>query len=274
MDSELKYITNQHIQLEYDVDNLLNKNINKQRELERLIDMRNFLFRVKHKDEKIPISDINSTLLIESKKYALAECLSKLFENDNNITVIKFLNNLPGKIPDLTNLDDSKYKFIVKNCPPLLSNNNILIINDHKPKNKRNRNQEKEKERKFEEMENNAFSEPEEIIEIIKFLEDQNRFLLKQNENKRILIEKYKDDLENFTSQEEIDIENKILESNPILFGKNKNLNNQEKEYFNRVNNILRTQGPFALNEDDLKLFYALNNIINSNTTDMNYLIY
>ena len=33
---------------------------------------------------------------------------------------------------------------------------------------------------------------------------------------------------------------NKILESNPILFGKNKNLNNQEKEYFNRVNNILR----------------------------------
>lgn len=33
---------------------------------------------------------------------------------------------------------------------------------------------------------------------------------------------------------------NKILESNPTLFGKNKNLTNQEKKYFNRVNNILR----------------------------------
>ena len=211
MDSQLKYITNQHIQLEYDVDNLLNKNINKQKELERLIDMRNFLFRVKHKDEKIPISDINSTLLVESKKYALAKCLSKLFENDNNITVIKFLNNLPGKIPDLTNLDESKYKFIVKNCPPLLPNNNILIITDHKTKYKKIGIKKKKKKKKLEEMKNNVFSEPEEIIEIIKFLEDQNRFLLKQNENKRILIEKYKDDLENCIPQEEIDIEKKII---------------------------------------------------------------
>lgn len=89
-------------------------------------------------------------------------------------------------------------------------------------------------------MENNAFSEPEEIIEIIKFLEDQNRFLLKQNENKRILIEKYKDDLENFTSQEEIDIENKIIAEIKV---KEKELSKLKQQ-----NNILTEKYKYIIN--------------------------
>ena len=39
-------------------------------------------------------------------------------------------------------------------------------------------------------------------------------------------------------------------------------------------NKILRTLGPFGLNEEDLKLFYALNNVINSQETKKNYLVY
>lgn len=56
---------------------------------------------------------------------------------------------------------------------------------------------EKEKEAMKEYIKTNILNSPEELIEIMRFLEDQNRFLLKQNENKRILIEKFKDDLEN-----------------------------------------------------------------------------
>ena len=108
----IKLLNADHIKLEYDVDNLLTKNIDKQSELEKLIEIRNFLYRVKHKDEKIP--DIDSTLYIESKKYLLAKCLTKLFENDNNITVIKFLNTIPQKIPDISNIDPKN--FIAKNC--------------------------------------------------------------------------------------------------------------------------------------------------------------
>ena len=39
-------------------------------------------------------------------------------------------------------------------------------------------------------------------------------------------------------------------------------------------NKILRTLGPFGLNEEDLKLFYALNNVINSQETKENYFVY
>ena len=41
-----------------------------------------------------------------------------------------------------------------------------------------------------------------------------------------------------------------------------------------RFNNILRTVGPFGLDEKDLELFNALNNAINSYKTKENYLVY
>ena len=258
LDNQLKSIINEHIQLEYEVDALLNKNINKQSELERLIDMRNFLYRVKHKDEANP--DIDSTKYIESKKYLLANCLKKLFEKDNNITVIKFLNNMPGEIPDISNIDNSK--FIVKNCPPLLSVNineerkskekNKNALNDSvnskisNKKAKRNKNREKEiqKEKEKERQEyirKNVFTDPEDLIQIIVFLEDQNRVLLRQNENKRILIEKYKDDLENCIPKEDIEIEKKVIAEIAIKqkeLEKVKFRNNILIEQYNHIFNI------------------------------------
>ena len=280
MDSQLKSLINKHIQLEYDVDALLNKNINMQNELERLIDMRNFLYRVKHKDEIIP--DIDSTLYIESKRYILAKCLEKLFKNDNNITVIKYLNNI-GKIPDLNNIDN--LKFIVRNFPPLLSNNiNIDIFNNENKMNlnlnpvnnkvynkkilKKNRNREKEiekirerekeKERKREEyFQKYGFAEPEELIQIITYLEDQNRFLLSQNENKRNLIEKYKDDLETYISKEDIEIEKKIIDE---IAEKEKELTKIKyrhyilKEEYNRIYNIKLQEDLIKKNQKKKKI--------------------
>ena len=263
LDNQLKSIINQHIQLEYDVDALLNKNINKQRELERLIDMRNFLFRVKHKDEIIP--DIDSTLFIESRKYELVNCLKKLFEKDNNITVIKFLNNMPSEIPDISDIDNSK--FIVKNCPPLLVNNineetknndnkssvkSLISVKANNKKSKRNKMREKEleKEREREKareedrqeyIKKNVLTSPEDLIQIIIFLEDQNRFLLRQNENKRILIEKYKEELENLVPKEEIDLEKKVMDE---IVVKKKELEkvkfryNVLEEQYNQIFNI------------------------------------
>jgi len=219
----MKLLNSDHIKLEYDVDNLLTKNIDKQSELEKLIEIRNFLYRVKHKDEKIP--DIDSTLYIESKKYLLAKCLTKLFANDNNITVIKFLNTIPQKIPDISNIDPKN--FIAKNCPPVLpynnfsNNNTSQSINDskiNKNNNKSNKSKTKKykskkikKEILYEPDNENAFSSPEEFMKIITFLEDQNRFLLRQNENKRMLIETYKDELETCVPEEEVEIGKKLM---------------------------------------------------------------
>ena len=213
-DRELNNLFNQHIQLANDIDRLLWRNIDKQNELEKLIDMRNFLYIVKHKDEKISKLEVYKTFYIESKRFALANCLSKLFKDNNNVIVNKYINNLPDYKPDINVIDDSKY--IVKNNPPLLTNyyDNLLVLNDkdNNCKNKKNRIKNKEKERQqiLEKIKKNVFSRPEEIIKIIKFLEDQNGLLLKQNENKRLLIEKYKADLENYIPQEEIEIENKL----------------------------------------------------------------
>jgi hypothetical protein len=81
-------------------------------------------------------------------------------------------------------IDDSKY--IVKNSPPLIADNyyTILFSNDSKNKNKnkkRRNNLAKESQQMLEMIRKNVFSEPEEIIKTLKYLEDQNRFLLKQN---------------------------------------------------------------------------------------------
>ena len=237
MDSELKSSINKHIQLEYDVDALLNKNISKQKELELLIDMRNFLYKCKHKDEKI--QDIYETFYIESKKYLLAKCLLKLFKNDNNITVIKYLNDIPDVMPDLENIDNSK--FIVKNCPPLLDIDNLNKIFNNTSNKSKNKNRKKEKGRIDEYIKNNIMNEPDELIQIIKFLEDQNRFLLKQNENKRILIEKYKDDLEHCIPKEDIEIEKKITAEISIkekLLYKLKQKNEILTQKYNYIYNI------------------------------------
>ena len=48
-------------------------------------------------------------------------------------------------------------------------------------------------------------------------------------------------------------------------------IQNKHSQEFNK---ILRTLGPFGLDEEDLQLFYALNNVINSQTMKKNYLVY
>ena len=44
---------------------------------------------------------------------------------------------------------------------------------------------------------------------------------------------------------------NNILESNPIILGKKKKLSNQEQEYFQKINGILRNRYDQNLYSDD-----------------------
>ena len=76
-----------------------------------------------------------------------------------------------------------------------------IIVNQIKANSKKIK-----KEILYEPDNENAFSCPEEFVKIITFLEDQNRFLLRQNENKRMLIETYKDELETCVPEEDIEI--------------------------------------------------------------------
>lgn len=62
----------------------------------------------------------------------MINCLSKLYDIDNNNTFIIFLKNVLDKIPNLSKID-TQY-FISKECPHLLANNdkidNITQSND------------------------------------------------------------------------------------------------------------------------------------------------
>ena len=194
MDAKNKSLIGREMQLEFEVDNIISSTIRTQKELEKLIDMRNFLYIVRHREEKIP--NIYSTFYIESKRYLLAKLLIKLFGNYKNITVLKYLMTIPEPIPDINLIDSSA--FIVDQSPPLVkntSNNSSNISNSSKENNK------------------NIFTSHDEFISIMKYLEEQNRALLDENRKKLDLIETYKEILENCVTPEEIEYEEKLMKT-------------------------------------------------------------
>ena len=209
MIDEEKALTRKEIQLEFEIDDIITENIRIQGELEKLIDMRNFLYIVRHKDEKIP--DIYSTFYIESKRYLLAQLFIKLCVDFNNITVMKYLLTVPKPIPDLTSMDSSK--FIVEQTPPLIKDmNNINYINSK------------------ESIDNNSniFASPKEFINTLKFIEEQNKVRLRINEDQLDSIERYKEILEKIVSRENIDLSERIIK---IIEIKEKELNTIKKKY-------------------------------------------
>ena len=250
MDEENKSLNDEIMKLEYEVDDLLNANIRTQRELEKLIDMRNFIFKVRHKDEQIP--DIYSTFYIESKRYVLAKLLIKLYHNLNNITVMKYLINIPEKIPESSNIDQSQ--FFVKHCPPLLDDVNVQLNVGNR--NKKNKIKEEKSNKTF-------FSSDDEFINIFKTSEEFNRELLNKNGSKLDLIEKYKEELENSISHEEIVLRekfNKIIKIKEKelekIKQKNLMLNNEFNDAYNKISKInLFTKNNKSLSrkDDDIK---------------------
>ena len=209
MDDEEKSLTGKEMQLGFEVDNLLTANIRTQRELEKLIDMRNFLYIVRHKDEKIP--NIYSTFYIESKRYLLAEFFIKVFWDYKNVAVTRYLLTIPEPKPNLTSKDSPE--FIVEQFPPLIKN--IENISNISSKDSINNN-------------TNVFTSHEEFISILKFLEDQNRALLSISKKKFDTIENYKEILENIVPPENIEYAERMMKRIEI---KEKELNKIKKKH-------------------------------------------
>ena len=246
MEIEEKSLAKKEIQLRLEVEKILIKTINTQRKLEKLIDMRNFLYIVRHKDEKIP--DIYSTFYIESKRYLLANIINILSEDNKNEEVMKYLITVPQPIPDLSSIDSSE--FIVDQSPPLIKNmDNISNINS---KESINNNK-------------NIFTSHEEFINAINSLEENNRALLVINKDNLDSIKNYKKILENIVSSENIKIQ-ETLEK--IIEIKEKELNKIKKEHLmllqkyntyhdmnskNSKDNLFSPKGPKKEKEKKLK---------------------
>ena len=214
------------VNLGFEIDDIINKNIKKQNELEKLINLRNFIYKVRHRDEQIP--NIYSTFYYESKRYLLAKLFIKLFPNINHISVIKYLSNIPKDIPDLNTINKSE--FYVEQCPPLIRNKNNNSVNLNNENNK------------IEDINNkNIFHSHYEFISVMKFLERQNLELLKENEKIKELIEKNKNKLKNSKSPLLIEFEEnnkrKIeMKEKELNMAKTKNLKLiEEYKYFNEA---------------------------------------
>ena len=250
MDNENKSLISQKINLTFEIEDIINENINTQKELEKLIDMRNFIYKVRHKGEEIP--DIYSTFYIESKRYVLAKFFINLLGKTNNITVMKYLSNLPGEIVDSNSISSSK--FYVEQCPPLIGHINInkknyvQIINDIRGKKKRN---------KIKQIDyNNVFTSYDEFISLLKHLEDKNRNSLIEQENNLGLIIKYKENLENIKSPDEIEIDDKlrkIIEIKDIELKKLKKKNLELTKEYNEIFATMSEEDLFHKKEISLK---------------------
>ena len=193
MDLEEKSLSRKAMELEFDLENILIESIKAQRELEKLLDMRNFLYIVRHKDEKIP--NIYSTFYIESKRFLLAKLLIKIFGRLGNFAVMKYLRAMPKPIPNIDSLNSSL--FIVEKSPPLIADNNKNISNQSS---KNNNNKD-------------IFTSDYEFIKIIKNLEEQIRILITDHGRKLDLIIKYKEIFENRITPEEKEIEERLIKN-------------------------------------------------------------
>ena len=253
MDEENKSLNGQIMKLNYEIEEILTANVREQKELETLIDMRNFIYKVRHKDEKIP--DIYSTFYIESKRFLLAKLFIKLYKNHSNLTVMKYLIDIPDEIPEINNFDQSK--FYVQKSPPLL---NAI----QKKQNIENKNKNKKNKKKLDEPNTKTFfTSDDEFIDIFKSSEEYNRALLRKNRIKLDLIEKYKEKLENLIPPEDIESYeryNKIIKINvkELLRLKQNNLrlNTKYMYYYNKVSKehlFQKKENSSSKKDDDIK---------------------
>ena len=251
MEEENESLNRQIMKLSYEVEVLLNANVQAQKELEKLIDMRNFIYKVRHKDEQIP--DIDSTFYIESKRYMLAKLLIKLYNNYSNMTVMKYLSDMPGEIPETNIVDESQ--FFVQQCPPLITdiNTNKNIENKNK---KNNKNNDEKTSKTF-------FTSDDEFINVLKNSEEYNRALIKKNRAKLDLIEKYKEKLENFLPpeiSESLEKNNNNIETKGKELEKLKQKNSMLETKFIHFYNIISKENLFqkkdkasSKKDDDIK---------------------
>ena len=178
-EKELLILSNKKKKLEYDVDNLIYKTINRQKELEYLLEIRNFLYRVRYRNsDNIQLKnlhkDLNSKINIESKKIELAKFFRKLFGEYKNVAVYKYLCTVP--------LEKRKSVLLKKKSTTTFNNNNISDLIKKGDK---------------------IFSSPDEFISVLEFSEKKNLSLLKTLESRNLDIKRYKKKIEDLNPIDE-----------------------------------------------------------------------
>ena len=182
-------------ELDYDVEVLVDKLITKQKELENLIYLRNFLFTVKYKDQKkVKLND--EYVFNKSKRKEFIDFLLNLFNREPNTMATKYLKRLID-IEELEDLLMKKggrtipvtRKSTNKTCNVIPKNNDIIYPPPPGEK---------------------IFDKPEEFFKIIENLEDRNISLLKEHENIRLSIIELKNELNKYFSMENDSENNKI----------------------------------------------------------------
>ena len=169
-------------ELEYDVEVIVDKLLTSQKELEYLIGLRNFLFTVKHKDEKV-IKMNEEYILYKAKRREFIDSLLNLFGRDPNTMATKYLKRLIEieELEDLLTKKTRTRSITRKNTTKVFAQteNTEEVLSPPPPGEK-------------------IFDKPDDFFKIIEDLEDRNLSLLKENENKRIYIIKLKNELNKY----------------------------------------------------------------------------
>ena len=256
----LEHILENKYKIQVKVDKLLLNIVNKEYELENLIDIRNFLLQVKFKILKFP-NELNSIINNIYNRDNIMNEFNALFTKFNNVQVRKFI------------IDYQEYQEeIKKNKLKSNLNNNInLTVNISKKKitNLKNKN-DKDINQKIIQLikeKNPIFSKTEDFNDIILSLEDKNLDLLKEKEKIYRNIITLKDeynlilkDMKNYDSVIETikkEKEDKLNE----LYNKNKYLNNYYQSLIIQNNNQKENDKIKKINRNSFGILIDLDKI-------------
>ena len=244
----------QKAKLEYQIEKLIIQNVIKQKDLENLVEIRNFLLQVKNKYPKQP-PYFNTLLNRDSRKVELGNCILRTFVKTKNSYVMKFLDSLSSLkvyIPNNSSIikKSSPRKSLKNKNQKQININKIYAMHQKKnlPYYFHEDLPEKDKMCEIPKNDENIFESVEEFLIILNNLKEKNLILLKQNENNRIIEARFTQQKEklflNEINTSQIDLD--IIEKNKILNNlKNKN-NDLNKIYFNLVNHKINEHNSYT----------------------------
>ena len=275
MGSLLELKIKQKIKLEYQIEKLIIQNVVKQKELENLVEIRNFLLQVKNK-YLIQPSYFNILLNRDSRKVELGNLILRTFVKTKNSYVMKFLDSLSSlkaNIPHNSPIKKPIYRHSLKNNNQKQTkknqmnnqkNNLVYYINENLP--------EKDKMCEIPKKGENVFESVDEFLLILNNLKEKNLILLKENEKNKRIQAKFNHQKEKFymyeindeISQIDLDVIEKTKKLNRL---KIKN-NDLTQAYYNLVNHkinesnsytekIIRTKGKSSF--IDMSFFKMVN---------------
>lgn len=248
---------NEIYSLRYELEKLMTDTVMKQKELEYLVEIRNFLLQVKNRYIKQP-SVFNTILKESSHKEQLAKLLIKLDLNPQNPNIIKFLESFP----ELNNYKESqnfipkdfnkslkkKSKYFTKldhkeNCYKLIQE---YILNPGKP----------------------IFDTPEEFLIEFENLEMKDLRLIKENDEMNKIKNLYQNEYNEILNcniemkkyndlSPKIELVNKLKDKNHILETNLKQLKKQTK--------ILENNSKIVGKENSHTFFFDINVFIKTN---------